>query len=116
MLQVAYPSENWWDPPMHDTITTPRGQTELKVERPKLHKVILVNDDFTPREFVVIVLKAEFRLGEEQAHRVMSTAHRRGACVVAVFTKDLAETKATNAIDAARKNNYPLLFTTEPEE
>jgi ATP-dependent Clp protease adaptor protein ClpS len=101
---------------MHDTVTTPSGKIELKVERPRLHKVILVNDDFTPREFVVTVLRAEFRLGEEQAHRVMSTAHRRGVCVVAVFTRDVAETKATNATDAARKKGYPLLFTTEPEE
>lgn len=99
-----------------DTLTTPRGQVELKVERPKLYKVILVNDDFTPREFVVAVLRAEFRLGEEQASRVMSTAHRRGVCVVGVFTKDLAETKATNATDAGRQHGYPLLFTTEPEE
>lgn len=101
---------------MDKTITTDRGEVELKVERPKLHKVILVNDDFTPREFVVTVLRTEFRLGEEQAHRVMSTAHRRGVCVVAVFTRDVAETKATNATDAARKKGYPLLFTTEPEE
>ncbi len=100
----------------NDTLTTPRGQVELKVERPKLYKVILVNDDFTPREFVVTVLRAEFRLGEEQASRVMNTAHRRGVCVVGVFTKDVAETKATNATDAGRKKGYPLLFTTEPEE
>ena len=57
-----------------------------------------------------------FRMSEEQAHRVMITAHRRGACVVAVFTKDVAETKATRATDAGRAKGYPLLFTTEPEE
>ncbi len=89
---------------------------EIKVERPHLHKVILVNDDFTPREFVVTVLKAEFRMSEDQALRVMMTAHRRGVCVVAVFTKDVAEAKATNATDAGRRKGYPLLFTTEPEE
>ena len=100
----------------NDTLTTPRGQTELKVERPKLYKVMLVNDDFTPRDFVVTVLRAEFRMGEEQASRVMNTAHRRGVCVVGVFTKDVAETKATSATDAGRKKGYPLLFTTEPEE
>jgi hypothetical protein len=66
-------------PPMTDTITKPKIQDEIKVERPRLHKVILVNDDFTPREFVVTVLKAEFRIGEDQALRVMMTAHRRGA-------------------------------------
>jgi ATP-dependent Clp protease adaptor protein ClpS len=102
--------------PMHDTTTTPRVQLEVKTERPKLHKVILVNDDFTPREFVTRVLKAEFRMGEEQARRVMMTAHQRGVCVVAVFTKEVAEDKATSATDAGRKKGYPLLFTTEPEE
>lgn len=101
---------------MQNTTTTPRVQLEIKVERPRLHKVMLVNDDFTPREFVVLVLKSEFRMGEEQASRVMSTAHQRGVCVVAVFTKDVAHTKATSATDAARKRGYPLLFTTEPEE
>ena len=98
------------------TVVKPRTQTKTKVERPKLHKVILVNDDFTPREFVVMVLKAEFRMNEDQAYNVMITAHKRGACVVAVFTKDVAETKATRATDAGRAKGYPLLFTTEPEE
>ena len=98
------------------TITPPRLDLELEVERPKLHKVLLVNDDFTPRDFVTRVLKAEFRMAEEQAGRVMMTAHQRGVCVVAVFTKDVAESKATNATDAGRKQGYPLLFTTEPEE
>ncbi len=101
---------------MRDTITTPRVQLEVKVERPRLHKVILVNDDFTPRDFVTRVLKAEFRLGEEQARQVMMTAHQRGVCLVAVFTREIAEAKATTATDAARKKGYPLLFTTEPEE
>ena len=101
---------------MNDTAITPGVRSEVKPERPRLHKVILVNDDYTPREFVITVLKAEFRLGEEQARRVMITAHRRGVCVVAVFTKDVAEAKATRATDAARKKGYPLLFTTEPEE
>ena len=97
-------------------ITTPNAKDEIKVERPRLHKVILVNDDYTPRDFVVTVLKAVFRMIESQASRVMITAHRRGTCVVAVFTKDVAEAKATHATDAGRSKGYPLLFTTEPEE
>ena len=101
---------------MPDIATVVRGQTALRVERPKLHKVILLNDDFTPRSFVVRVLRAEFGMREEKAAQVMSTAHRRGACVVAVFTREVAETKATNAIDLARKEGHPLMFTTEPEE
>lgn len=101
---------------MPDIVTTPRTRTKLKPERPKLFKVILINDDFTPREFVVTVLKGEFHMSEDQAYRVMITAHRRGVCVVAVFTRDVAETKATRATDAGKAKGYPLMFTTEPEE
>ena len=105
---------------MTGTTAKPSTKTRTKVrpqtERPRLQKVILVNDDYTPREFVVTVLKGEFKLSEDQAHRVMITAHRRGACVVAVFTRDVAETKATRATDAGKAKGYPLLFTTEPEE
>jgi len=100
---------------MNDTATKPRTKTRTKAARPPLYKVILLNDDFTPREFVVRILKAEFRMSEDQAHRVMITAHTKGACVVAVFIKEVAETKATRATDMARSQGYPLLFTTEPE-
>jgi ATP-dependent Clp protease adaptor protein ClpS len=101
---------------MPDIVQKPRTKVLQKTERPRLHKVILVNDDYTPREFVVTILKAEFRMSEDQAYQVMITAHKRGVCVVAVFTKDVAETKATRATDAGRSKGYPLLFTTEPEE
>ena len=101
---------------MSKIATGPRTKVQLRTERPRLHKVILVNDDYTPREFVVTVLKAEFRISEDQAMRVMITAHRRGACVVAVYTKDVAEAKANSGTDAGRSRGYPLLFTTEPEE
>lgn len=101
---------------MNTTVTKPRTKVRTQVERPRLYKVILINDDFTPREFVVMVLKAEFRMTEDQAHKVMITAHKLGSCVVAVFTRDVAETKATRATDAGRAKGYPLLFTTEPEE
>ncbi len=110
------PCAIWVGCSVTETITKPTIKDEVKPERPKLHKAILLNDDYTPREFVVNVLRAEFRLSESQAARVMMTAHRRGACVVAVFTKDVAEAKAANATDAARKAGFPLLFTTEPEE
>ncbi|MGY3586834.1 MULTISPECIES: ATP-dependent Clp protease adapter ClpS [Bradyrhizobium] len=101
---------------MPETVVKPKTRTKTKVERPRLHKVILVNDDYTPREFVVTVLKGEFRMTDDQAYKVMLTAHQRGVCVVAVFTRDIAETKATRATDAGRAKGYPLLFTTEPEE
>lgn len=101
---------------MAQTDVKPRIKIKLKVERPRLHKVILINDDYTPREFVVTVLKAEFRMTEDEAYKVMITAHRRGVCVVAVYTRDVAETKATRATDLGRSQGYPLMFTTEPEE
>ena len=93
-----------------DTVLKP------KTEQPKLYKVLLLNDDFTPREFVVRVLKAEFRITEDQASRIMITAHTKGSCVVAVFTREVAETKSNRATEMARSEGFPLLFTTEPEE
>ncbi|BDA87011.1 ATP-dependent Clp protease adapter protein ClpS [Aureimonas sp. SA4125] len=93
-----------------------RLRTKPKVERPRLYRVILVNDDVTPRRFVVTVLKAEFALGEDQANRVMITAHTKGSCVVSVYPWDIAETKAARASEAGAAEGYPLTFTTEPEE
>jgi len=98
------------------TVVKPRTKTKPKTQRPKLWKVILLNDDYTPREFVVEVLKAVFRMNEAQAYRVMMTAHQKGACVIAVFTKDVADTKAKEATELGKSNGYPLFFTTEPEE
>lgn len=99
-----------------DTILKPKTKTKPKLDRPKLYKVILVNDDYTPREFVVMVLKAVFRMSEEAGYRVMLTAHRMGTSVVVVCAKDIAETKAKEATDLAKGAGFPLMFTTEPEE
>jgi ATP-dependent Clp protease adaptor protein ClpS len=116
MSQLAQLHHSGAAPAMANSTTRPRVKVRVKTERPRLHKVILINDDYTPREFVVTVLKAEFRMNEDQAYRVMITAHKRGACVVAVYAKDIAETKATRGTEAGRSKGYPLLFTTEPEE
>lgn len=96
--------------------TTPKTKAKPKTQRPPFYKVILLNDDFTPREFVVQVLKAVFRMNEDEAYRVMMTAHRRGACVIAVYTRDVAETKAKEASELGKSQGYPLYFTTEKEE
>jgi ATP-dependent Clp protease adaptor protein ClpS len=96
--------------------TAVKTSTKTKTERPKLYKFILLNDDYTPREFVVLVLKAVFRMDESHAYKVMMTAHRRGACVIAVYTRDVAETKAKEATELGKAKGYPLFFTTEPEE
>ncbi|MFA6265366.1 MAG: ATP-dependent Clp protease adapter ClpS [Pseudolabrys sp.] len=98
------------------TTTKPKTKPKTKVEKPPLWKVILLNDDYTPREFVVQVLKAVFRLNESQANRVMLTAHQKGACVIAVYTRDVAETKAKEATDLGKMAGYPLYFSTEKEE
>ena len=93
-----------------DTVLKP------KVEQPKLYKVLLLNDDFTPREFVVEVLKAVFHTTEDQAYRIMMTAHQKGVCVVSTYTRDIAESKAKEATDLGHSNGFPLAFSTEPEE
>lgn len=99
-----------------DTAVRPKTATKPKLERPKLYKVILVNDDYTPREFVTLVLRAVFRMSEEAGYRVMMTAHKLGICVVVVCARDIAETKATEATDLAKEAGFPLMFRTEPEE
>jgi ATP-dependent Clp protease adaptor protein ClpS len=101
---------------MSDIDVKPDTIAKPKIEQPRLYKVILLNDDYTPREFVVMVLKAVFRMNEDQAYNVMMTAHQRGACVIAVFTKDVADTKAKEATELGKANGFPLFFTTEPEE
>jgi ATP-dependent Clp protease adaptor protein ClpS len=98
------------------TLVKPVTKTKPKTERPPLYKVILLNDDYTPREFVVQVLKAVFRMNEDQAYRVMMTAHMRGACVIAVYVRDVAETKAKEGTELGKSKGYPLFFTTEPEQ
>lgn len=99
-----------------NTVVRPRVDTRPKVARPPLHRVVLLNDDYTPRDFVVSVLGAVFRMTPGQAHGVMLTAHRRGVCVVAVFTRDIAETKARTATEMGQREGYPLTFITTPED
>ena len=101
---------------MSNTVVKPRTKVKPKTQRPPLYKVILLNDDYTPREFVVQVLKAVFRMNEDQAYRVMMTAHQRGTCVIAVYTRDVAETKAKEGTELGKSKGYPLFFTTEPEQ
>jgi len=101
---------------MSDVETVRKPQTKAKPERPKLWKVILLNDDFTPRDFVTKVLMMVFRMSESEALGVMLTAHRKGACVVAVYTKEVADEKARIGTEAGARAGYPLTFTTEREE
>ncbi|QFY60782.1 ATP-dependent Clp protease adapter ClpS [Rhizobium grahamii] len=100
----------------NDIAQKPKTKSKPKLDRPKLYKVILFNDDYTPREFVVMILKAVFRMGEEAGYRVMMTAHKLGSSVVVVCTKDIAETKVKEAMDYAKEADFPLMLTAEPEE
>jgi ATP-dependent Clp protease adaptor protein ClpS len=99
-----------------DDVLIPKTKIKPKVDKPKLYKVILFNDDYTPREFVIMILQAVFKTGESAGYHIMITAHQKGSCVVAVYTKDIAETKVKEAMDYAKDAGYPLMFTAEPEE
>lgn len=101
---------------MSETIARPRVETKPQTQRPKVYKVLLLNDDYTPREFVVSILRSIFRMTTDQANGVMLAAHQKGMCVVAVYTREIAETKATEATDMAQREGFPLLFTIEPED
>jgi ATP-dependent Clp protease adaptor protein ClpS len=106
------------DFPMSDSPVDlkPKPKVKPKLERPKLYKVILLNDDYTPRDFVTLVLKSVFHMGEDTGRRVMMMAHRFGSAVVVVCERDIAETKAKEATDLGKEAGFPLMFTTEPEE
>ena len=86
-----------------------------KTQRPSLYKVMLLNDDYTPMEFVVHVLERIFGLTNSQSVEVMLTVHRRGVAVVGVFSFEVAETKVTQVMDYARRNQHPLQCTMEKE-
>ncbi len=90
-------------------------KTTTELKQPKKYKVILLNDDYTPMDFVVMILKNYFHLSEELATQVMLQVHILGRGVCGIFTKDIAETKAALVNDYARSKEYPLLCTIEAD-
>ena len=90
-------------------------RTRPKTQKPSLYKVLLLNDDYTPMEFVVHVLKGFFSMDTDQATRVMLHVHQKGVGVCGVFTYEVAETKVTQVMDFAAKNQHPLQCTLEKE-
>lgn len=88
-------------------------QARPKLKRPPLFKVLLVNDDYTPMEFVVQVLEVFFGMSREKATQVMLHVHTRGVGVCGVFTRDIAETKVAQVNEFSRENHHPLLCTME---
>ena len=88
-------------------------RTRSKTKEPSQYKVLMLNDDYTPMEFVVLCLQRFFRLGMEEATRVMLHVHQKGVGVCGTFTYEVAETKVTQVMDFARENQHPLQCTLE---
>ncbi len=86
-----------------------------KTRKPAMYKVLMLNDDYTPMEFVVHVLERFFQKSREEATRIMLHVHRRGVGVCGVFTYEVAETKVTQVMDLARQNQHPLQCTIEKD-
>lgn len=91
------------------------AQAKTENKAPRKYKVVLLNDDYTPMDFVVEVLKRFFHLNEEIAVQVMLQVHIQGKGICGVFTRDIAETKVAQVNDYARMNQHPLLSSMEPE-
>ena len=97
------------------------GQTGIatkarpKTKKPSMYKVLMLNDDYTPMEFVVLVLERYFSKTREEATRIMLHVHQRGVGICGVFTYEVAETKVTQVMDFARRHQHPLQCTLEKE-
>jgi ATP-dependent Clp protease adaptor protein ClpS len=99
----------------NDDETSVITRTRAKTQRPPLYKVLLLNDDYTPMEFVVHVLERFFGLTHQQAFEIMLTVHKKGLAVVGVFSFEVAETKVAQVMDFARRHQHPLQCTMEKE-
>jgi len=106
---------------MSDPTGNPRDETSIalktrpKTQRPPLYKVLLLNDDYTPMEFVVHILERFFGLSHAQAFEIMLTVHKKGVAVVGVFSFEVAETKVAQVMDFARRHQHPLQCMMEKE-
>jgi len=91
------------------------AEPALKTQRPPMYKVVLMNDDYTPMDFVVLVLESIFHKEHADALEIMLQIHNKGAAMVGIYTRDVAETKAGQVVEHARINDYPLQCTVEKE-
>ncbi len=90
-------------------------ESEPKVQRPRLYKVLLLNDDFTPMEFVVVLIERIFHKNREEATQIMLHVHQKGVGVCGIFTREVAETKVRQVLGFAKERQHPLQCTMEPE-
>ena len=86
---------------------------EPELKRPPMYKVVLLNDDYTPMEFVVHILESFFSMNREKATQIMLVVHSEGSAVVGIFPRDIAETKSEQVNTYAQENNHPLMSTVE---
>lgn len=98
------------------TDVAPNTATKRRLKRPRLYKVLLLNDDYTTMEFVVLVLQHVFHHGESTSRAIMLNIHQKGAGVAGVFTHEVAETKVQQVLELAQQAEYPLQCTMEPED
>ncbi len=99
-----------------DLATVTVTRTKPKTEQPPLYKVLLLNDDYTPMEFVVHVLERFFGIGHDQAVTLMLTVHKKGLAVIGVFTREIAENKVHQVMSFSREHGHPLQCTMERED
>ena len=90
-------------------------EAKPKLKKPPMYKVIILNDDYTPMDFVVHILEAFFNLSHEKAQNIMLNVHTKGKGVCGVYTRDVAETKVEQVNDYSRQNQHPLLCTMEAD-
>lgn len=90
-------------------------EPRIETRKPQLYKVVMVNDDYTPMELVIDILKSVFNKTKEEANRLMMEVHNRGAAICGVYTRDIAETKADLAVAVARRDEQPLQCVIEKE-
>lgn len=93
-----------------------RQQQQRKAKRPRMYRVVLHNDDYTPMDFVVRLLESVFHRSEAEATRIMLHVHNHGSGVAGIYTHEIAETKVAQVHLLARKNDHPLMASMEPED
>ncbi|MDP3460431.1 MAG: ATP-dependent Clp protease adapter ClpS [Hyphomonas sp.] len=91
-------------------------ETRIKTKKPSLYRVLLLNDDYTPMEFVVFVLERFFNRSREQATRIMLHVHQKGVGLCGVYTYEVAETKVAQVLDLARRHEHPLQCVMEKDD
>jgi ATP-dependent Clp protease adaptor protein ClpS len=108
-------SDKRWDDDDDDGATGVATKSRTQTKKPSLYRVLLLNDDYTPMEFVVYVLERFFNKTREEATKIMLHVHQHGVGVCGVFTYEVAETKVVQVLDLARRNEHPLQCTMEKE-